>query len=229
MNLDLNILVYLNAFAAENQTFFKLLSLIGDNALLRGLPTFIGLSIVVQSKQSFEKSAKLFLGFFGLFLGIMLSVYCQKHLSINLRPVFDSAIPVIDLMHWQELKLLFEARVYSFPSDTATLYFGINAIIYLQNKRIGLLCFFWNMFVVALYRISMGFHYPSDILGGFLLGLVSVYSLSQFTFANRKIEQLLEKHHGFYMLLNTLCFLFCLESYGLFTGAQSLLTFSLNK
>lgn len=62
----------------------------------------------------------------------------------------------------------------SFPSGHATFFFSLAIIIFYFNRKWG------NWFLVAailngLARIYVGVHYPSDILGGAGISLVSFY------------------------------------------------------
>jgi undecaprenyl-diphosphatase len=61
-------------------------------------------------------------------------------------------------------------RLSSFPSDTASLYFAICMIIFLERKWAGIACALWATLTIGLCRVALGYHYPSDILGGALLG-----------------------------------------------------------
>ena len=60
----------------------------------------------------------------------------------------------------------------SFPSGHAAFYFAISTIIYLYNKKIGIL-FFIASFLICLSRVFIGIHWPSDILAGALVGIFS--------------------------------------------------------
>lgn len=57
----------------------------------------------------------------------------------------------------------------SFPSGHATVSFAIAFAIFLRNKRWG-----WALIALAAFvsvsRVVVGVHYPSDILGGAVLG-----------------------------------------------------------
>lgn len=60
----------------------------------------------------------------------------------------------------------------SFPSGHATFYFAIATIIFLYNKKIGIL-FYISAFLISLSRIFGGIHWPSDILAGAIVGILS--------------------------------------------------------
>lgn len=62
---------------------------------------------------------------------------------------------------------------YGFVSSHATNFFAIATIsfIFLEKKRKYLWLFIWAS-LVAYTRIYLGVHYPADLLGGALLGLL---------------------------------------------------------
>ena len=67
----------------------------------------------------------------------------------------------------------------AFPSDNATLFFGLAACIFLVSRRAGIVAFCHVTLVVAFARVYLGFHHPTDILAGALLGvgLVSLVTI----------------------------------------------------
>jgi len=60
----------------------------------------------------------------------------------------------------------------SFPSGHAAFYFALSTIVYLCNKKIGIL-FFIASFLICLARVFAGIHWPSDILAGIVVGIFS--------------------------------------------------------
>jgi undecaprenyl-diphosphatase len=60
----------------------------------------------------------------------------------------------------------------SFPSGHAAFYFAVSIIIYSYNKKAGYL-FFIASFLISLSRVFVGIHWPSDILGGAIVGIIS--------------------------------------------------------
>jgi undecaprenyl-diphosphatase len=62
----------------------------------------------------------------------------------------------------------------SFPSDHAALAFALAFVIMLTNKRLGILFLIFAI-LIGLSRIFGGVHYPSDILGGLLVALLSTW------------------------------------------------------
>ena len=60
----------------------------------------------------------------------------------------------------------------SFPSDHATAAFAIAVSIFLRHRKAGVLALALAT-IVALSRVVVGTHYPSDVLGGALIGTLA--------------------------------------------------------
>lgn len=58
----------------------------------------------------------------------------------------------------------------AFPSDHASLFFALAAGFFRLDRRLGWLALAHAVLVVSLPRVYLGLHYPTDILGGALLG-----------------------------------------------------------
>jgi membrane-associated phospholipid phosphatase len=65
-----------------------------------------------------------------------------------------------------------------FPSDHATAAFAIAVAILLRNRRWGALSLVGAV-VLAAARVGMGIHYPSDVLGGAVLGSACALALRE--------------------------------------------------
>jgi len=60
----------------------------------------------------------------------------------------------------------------SFPSGHATFFFALSTLIYLYNKKTGLL-FLVASFLISISRVFCGIHWPADILAGASVGILS--------------------------------------------------------
>lgn len=74
----------------------------------------------------------------------------------------------------QSILALLEKTSYSFPSGHAAFFFALSTIVYIYDKRWGAWFFVASAFI-GLARVAAGVHYPTDILGGAALGVVTGY------------------------------------------------------
>lgn len=65
----------------------------------------------------------------------------------------------------------YSAADVSFPSGHMAFFFALSTILFLYNKKAGI-AFFAGSFLIGLSRIFVGLHYPLDILGGMVLGVL---------------------------------------------------------
>lgn len=71
----------------------------------------------------------------------------------------------------QVIQLIGEDKGQSFPSGHISFFFAFSTAVYLYNKKAGLICYAVS-FLMGLARIYTGIHYPLDILGGMVLGIL---------------------------------------------------------
>ncbi|MDO8560771.1 MAG: phosphatase PAP2 family protein [bacterium] len=71
---------------------------------------------------------------------------------------------------------LMAENAYSFPSGHATFFFAFSTAIYCYNKRWGAWLYAASI-LMGLARVIAGVHYPSDILGGALIGIIIGYAV----------------------------------------------------
>lgn len=105
----------------------------------------------------------------GTLLAMTVSRVMQNFSAYRPRPLHNPDL-VYELPHGIETTTL--EGWSSFPSDTSALGFAIAAGIFVASKRLGFAAFLWTAVVVAFPRAYAGLHYPSDLVGGALIGLL---------------------------------------------------------
>ena len=69
---------------------------------------------------------------------------------------------------------------WSFPSGHSAFFFAIAMSVYFYNKKWGI-GFFVGAILMNISRIIVGVHYPSDILGGVIVGVIVSFIVFRIT------------------------------------------------
>lgn len=68
----------------------------------------------------------------------------------------------------------------SFPSDHAVMAFALATSLFRISPKIGIWACFHAVVFICLPRLYFGLHYPSDLIGGALIGVALVFAISPF-------------------------------------------------
>ena len=106
----------------------------------------------------------------GILVGCLLGVFATRVLThvlpFRTRPVFATELHLISIF---QLPADLDHKT-SFPSDHATLFFALATGFFFRSRRIGTWALLYAVLVVCFPRVFLGYHYPSDILVGGLVG-----------------------------------------------------------
>jgi len=221
--MDFSVLYFLNKLASSGGSVGTLVGMLTENPLLRGGPVFFCICYLWFSTNDVNVRVRIIMGGLACILGVLVSVFCQSHLPIHVRPVYDNRLGIVNILKWNQDST--DKRIYSFPSDTATLYFALVTIVFLQNRKMGLLSFLWAVLTVGVCRVAVGVHYPSDILAGMILGITLVLILSNIAGLNKWLSKNILKYDPGQKYLNIFFVFLCLEAYGLFPGLSQIFYF----
>jgi undecaprenyl-diphosphatase len=139
----------------------------------------------------------------------------QHHLNIHTRPFLDQTLPIkiydrTQTENWD--------RLGSFPSDTATLYFSLVTIIFLERPLLGTIALLWSLVTVGLVRVALGWHYPSDIVGALVLGPGCVYLISKIKYLELLSKRFLCIFRARTYIIHSMFVIFVADSYSSFAG-----------
>jgi undecaprenyl-diphosphatase len=169
-NFDYTILLFLNRFVGQSRSLDELLQILSDAFLFNGVLLVAILWLFWFNDRHEDARVRLLIGGAGAVLAGLLSRLLQLSLPFHVRPLYN---PILNLTwpfgvgretlnHWS-----------SFPSDHASLCFALATLIWMKDRRLGIFAFFWAA-VTSSARVVLGFHYPTDVIGGAVLGILMV-------------------------------------------------------
>lgn len=169
---DQTILKFLNQFSQESRAFDSVLVTLAGTSLLKGVILVSILLYLWFYPQNKENGKRVFI--FITFVSAVISFFVGKVLSILLplrqRPLFIEELEFTLPYAAKKLKA-FEYWT-SMPSDHAVLFFSLVTGIFFVSCKAGYLSAAYAFFVICLPRIYIGFHYPTDILVGMMIGII---------------------------------------------------------
>ena len=221
-HLDAEIVLYLNGLLRSHFWIAKLVSGLALNPIARGVPVFVPLLVLWFSKEHMKQRGRIMVGVAGVCVATLVSVLSQKHLHVDIRPFFDPKLHLYlvnpeDLSQW--------GRINSFPSDTATLYFSLSTVVFLEWRLGGSLAYAWSFITAGICRAALGFHYPSDIVAGIALGAGTAYLFMRWQSLAWRVQRQLERLDSRAAWIHAAFFLFLADAYSLFPGLQGVMRF----
>jgi undecaprenyl-diphosphatase len=138
-----------------------------------------------------EVRARLLLGLSAAVTAVILSRGLQVMLPVHARPLHNP-MSGFDIPPGVNPALL--KGWSSFPSDHACVYFALTTVIWRQSRVLGLFALLSTL-LGSLPRIYFGFHYPTDVALGALLGIVWVVLIEDYGPEKLARRVVLVEHH----------------------------------
>lgn len=166
---DRPVTLFLNSFARASHLFDRAMQMLQGFDAFKGVAAFTLVYAAFATNPGFRTRLRLVAGCVAAALAAGLGRAMQIFLPASARPKFDASLAWSPpyggsdaLRDWS-----------SFPSDHATLLFGVACAVFLVDRRLGLLTLGIAV-LVNFARVYTGLHYPTDIVGGALLGCAFV-------------------------------------------------------
>ena len=171
---DFTILTALYSVANRHPPVDALISHFQGNNLLKGAAFMVGwwyvwFQAVADAKRAPARRV-LLAGLFTTLLGITLARCLALLLPFRIRPgagpLFHDAVP--EVFHHTIVETW-----SSFPSDHAVLWFAVATTVLLASRRLGVAMLIYAA-VLAVGRVYVGAHNPTDVLAGAAIGVALV-------------------------------------------------------
>jgi undecaprenyl-diphosphatase len=180
--LDVRLLEALNSWAGRYPRFDQIVLMLESNSLVKtGL--LVGLlwyawfrdPATPESPSSERRTAtreRVIRTLIAICVATVAARAGELFLPQRLRPIHD---PAAQARLAYGLDPRSHAEWNSFPSDHAVLLCALAAGLWGISRWFGLFAFAWSVVIVFAVRVYAGLHYPSDIVGGGIVGLAILW------------------------------------------------------
>jgi undecaprenyl-diphosphatase len=158
MTIDIQLFYLFNSLAGQLPVLDWLIVFLASYVAYILITVF--LVLLLFSKYSRQEKLRVFI------VTVTSAVIARLGVTELIRFFYQRPRPLEGLQVYQ----LLTSSEWSFPSGHATFFFAMATAIYLYNKKWGV-GFFIVAILMTLSRVIAGIHYPSDIIGGALIGI----------------------------------------------------------
>lgn len=168
LTLDHKVVCFFNGFVNRSWTVDELVWLMAVNALPKLVLGIMFWWAWFGSPSNRTKNRQaLISAIVGSFLGVLAIRIISSLLPFRPRPLHE---PILHLVWPQVVPAGTLISWSAFPSGHATMLFGLAAGLFFVSFSAGVVALAW-VAGISFGRIYLGFHYPSDILGGGVIGV----------------------------------------------------------
>jgi membrane-associated phospholipid phosphatase len=177
--LDQPILSAVNSIAGQSYLFDHSITFIAASDLLKGVP-FICLLWSYWFRAGTPASIRrtrdhvactIVAGVVAIVLGRILAL----SLPFRVRPRYNPEVHFHIPPSWDQPDLIDWS---SFPSDHAVLFSALATGLMFISRRVGIGALAYVALIIGLPRVYLGYHYPTDVLVGMLLGVAIGYTFN---------------------------------------------------
>lgn len=222
MNIDLEILNYFNSFAQRVPSFDVLVKIISTNHLIKGGFFMIVFWYLWFHKNNLRDRSTMVCNMVGSVVVMIAARLMAMMLPFRHRPKLNTDLDFVLPVGSRQEELMSNS---SFPSDHAALFYSLSMGIYLVSGKAGIAAFIYSFFVISLPRIYLGLHYPSDIIGGAVLGILGVIAANMHFIKSKIAPSLLKTESSHPGLFYGMLFLISFQISSLFEESREIMKY----
>lgn len=217
---DAIIMAWTNSFAGTSHAFDRFVALLGS-PVIKGTPVavaFLYLWFLPSPRRSANRCALT-----ALMVVSVLSIFAGRALALmlpyRLRPLHAEGL---DLQLPLSISRTALEGWSSFPSDHAVFYASLVVGFWMISRPVGIVMALHALIVIAFSRVYMLLHYPTDILGGAVVGgTISLILLPGLAALLRRVQadRIIDEHPQY---AYPLIFLMLMQMATMFNSAREL-------
>ncbi len=167
---DLTIIAFVNRFSRHSWVFDNFVRELASNALFKGcvLVTIIWWAWFKNGEAYFRLRLQLMATLLSSIAAMILARGLALVLPFRPRPLHDESL---QFLLPYGLKPTTLDGWSSMPSDHAVLFFSLSAGLLFVSRKVGIFAVFYTTLFIAVPRVYLGYHYPSDIIVSAFIGI----------------------------------------------------------
>ncbi len=178
-SFDRWLIVFLNGYVHRSPAFDHFIVYLQQNSLLTGglMMALLWWAWALPAEEDRRLKDREIL-IFGLIASVLVGFACRAIAAVvpfRERPIHNPQLH-LQLPYGLDPRTLLSWS--SFPSDHAAVYFALAAAIWMVSRRLGVIAVIDATVINCLPRLYIGVHYPTDIIVGALIGVLTTYVLT---------------------------------------------------
>lgn len=220
---DYHIIIYVNQASQHSWVFDNFIRLLAGNQLLKGgvLITIIWWAWFKGEIRHSRIREHIILTLFSCVAATILARALALALPFRLKPIYEESLNFLLPLGTPPTT---QGGLSSFPSDHAVLFFALSTGLLFVSRRVGAFALSFTVLFIALPRLYLGFHYPSDIIAGAIIGMTITLLANIYLVKNINIQSIANWSSSKPNLFYPLFFLLTYQVADLFRSSRNIVT-----
>ncbi|WP_427911416.1 phosphatase PAP2 family protein [Ramlibacter sp. MMS24-I3-19] len=189
--LDSWTMTHINVFARKSWVFDQAVAFLSVNYLLKGgvLMLFVWWAWFRSDGRDAKERDHIIATMIGCVVALAVGRLLVILLPFRIRPLHEIGLSFVTPYGVSEDAL---GKLSSFPSDHAVLFFALVTGLFFVSRALGVFALLYSIVMVALPRMYLGLHYPTDLLAGALIGVAICWLANVHLVKSRAVQSIKE-------------------------------------